>query len=46
MNTILLTFVVSAVIAFILGVLLGFFKKLFFVPVDEKVEKTFNVFNI
>ena len=39
MNTILLTFLVSAAIAFVLGVLLGFFKKLFYVPVDETVEK-------
>ena len=39
MNTILLTLLVSAVIAFVLGILLGFFKKLFFVPVDETVAK-------
>ena len=42
MNTILLTFLVSAAIAFVLGVLLGFFKKLFYVPVDETVEKIRN----
>lgn len=39
MNTILLTFLVSAGLAFLLGILLGFFKKIFFVPVDPTVEK-------
>ncbi|NLM01430.1 MAG: RnfABCDGE type electron transport complex subunit B [Treponema sp.] len=37
MNTIIATLIVSATLALILGFLLGFFKKVFFVPVDEKV---------
>ncbi|MBO5137099.1 MAG: RnfABCDGE type electron transport complex subunit B [Spirochaetaceae bacterium] len=39
MNTILITLGVSFVIAFVLGVLLGFFKKVFYVPVDPLVEQ-------
>ena len=39
MKTILLTLLVSAVVAFILGLLLGFFKKIFYVKVDETVGK-------
>ena len=39
MNTILITLCVSFGLAFILGVLLGFFKKIFYVPVDPTVEK-------
>lgn len=39
MNTILLTLAVSAVLAFVLGVLLGFFKKIFYVPVDPTAGK-------
>ena len=38
MNTVLITLGVSFGIAFILGVLLGFFKKVFHVPVDPTVE--------
>jgi RnfABCDGE-type electron transport complex B subunit len=37
--TVLYTFILSAVLALILGFLLGVFKKLFFVPVDEAVAK-------
>lgn len=37
MNTIIATLCVSAILALILGFLLGFFKKIFYVPVDEKV---------
>lgn len=39
MSTILITLAVSFCIAFILGVLLGFFKKVFYVPVDPTVEE-------
>ena len=39
MKTILFTLLVSAVLAMILGILLGFFKKIFHVEVDEKVGK-------
>ena len=39
MNTVLITLGVSFGIAFVLGVLLGFFKKVFHVPVDPTVEK-------
>ena len=39
MKTILFTLLVSAVLAFILGLLLGFFKKIFHVEVDETVSK-------
>ena len=38
MNTILITLGISFAIAFILGILLGFFKKVFHVPVDPKIE--------
>lgn len=38
MTTVLLTLAVSAVLALILGFLLGFFKKIFYVPVDPTVE--------
>ncbi|MDR1786119.1 MAG: 4Fe-4S binding protein [Spirochaetaceae bacterium] len=37
--TVLYTFILSAVLALILGFLLGIFKKIFFVPVDEAVAK-------
>lgn len=39
MNTIVITLCVSFGIAFVLGILLGFFKKVFHVPVDPTVEK-------
>ncbi|AEE16288.1 RnfABCDGE type electron transport complex subunit B [Treponema brennaborense] len=39
MTTILITLGISFAIAFILGVLLGFFKKIFYVPVDPTIEK-------
>jgi len=39
MKTILLTLLVSALTAFILGVLLGFFKKIFYVPTDPTQDK-------
>lgn len=38
MNTILYTVIVALSIAFILGVLLGLFKKIFHVNVDPKVQ--------
>ncbi|GMO46410.1 MAG: RnfABCDGE type electron transport complex subunit B [Treponemataceae bacterium] len=37
--SIVYTIIVAFVLALILGLLLGVFKKLFFVPVDEKVER-------
>lgn len=37
MTTIILTLCISAGLALVLGFLLGFFKKIFYVPVDEKV---------
>ena len=39
MNLILYTIICAVVIAFVLGVLLGLFKKIFHVDVDPKVEK-------
>jgi Na+-translocating ferredoxin:NAD+ oxidoreductase RNF subunit RnfB len=38
MNVILITAIFAFALAFILGIALGFFKKLFYVPVDEKVS--------
>ena len=39
MNLIIYTVICALVIAFILGVLLGLFKKIFHVDTDPKVEK-------
>lgn len=39
MNIIIATVVLSFTLAFVLGILLGFFKKIFSVPANEKAEK-------
>jgi Na+-translocating ferredoxin:NAD+ oxidoreductase RNF subunit RnfB len=38
MNIVVITAIFAFVLAFVLGIALGFFKKIFAVPVDEKVE--------
>jgi electron transport complex protein RnfB len=43
MNTVLIAVIVSLLLAFAIGVLLGFFKKVFAVPTDAKAEMIRNV---